>query len=150
MINPDLSSLRRPKNPASKVHPCFTSKANEPCPSCDGFNVFIGHGTVRTCVDCVLSWGEGEGAELRAQKLTLDRQPQSKAAEASVIITEQSVQDNVNALPKDIRRRVKRGAVEVRAAQDLPERLAMLTGITPDEWEAAEEADEMGEEVVTG
>lgn len=99
-------------------HRCFTSQIfSEPCPGCGSAdNVFVGHGTTRTCTNCVLSWGEGE-------YILADFQERD-----SVLIGD---------LPADIKPRIADLEADLKAISTIERRLQQLVDIPDQEWQAA-------------
>jgi len=105
------------------THACFNRQIFfERCPFCESNrNVFVGHGSTRHCVTCVMSWGDGEAWHLARQ--------QKSAAEVKG-----TFRQKVNELPPPIRRRVKDLESGLAAASDFGSRVRRLQSISVDEW----------------
>ena len=105
------------------AHNCFDRQIHhEPCPFCgSNENVFIGHGDTRHCATCVMNWALGERFEAKATKAD-------------------TVQNKVQSLPNDIKRRVNETRQGLRQASGLEARLRRLRNISQAEWDKAENA----------
>jgi len=101
---------------------CFTQQINELCPFCKSpENVFLGHGTVRHCLTCVLSWGEDEIFDVQfAEPLPA----------------------NNKIVSVDSKKRKNTTMKGLRQASDLPARLQRLRSIPQETWDSARETDE--------
>ncbi len=99
---------------------------HEPCPFCgSNKNVYLGHGTVRHCTGCVISWGEGEAETLRQQRrLAVSEASKKKAG-----------------MPDAVAKRIKETAKGLAVVSSLPERIKRLRAISDEEWQTAVELD---------
>lgn len=99
-------------------HRCFTAQLfSETCPGCGSAdNVFIGHGTTRTCTNCILSWGEGE--HILANFQERDDVP-------------------IGDLPAVVMQRIADLMTDLKAISTIERRLQQLVDIPDQEWQAA-------------
>jgi hypothetical protein len=105
---------------------CLTHQIyTEPCPQCGCKDqVYIGHGIVRYCDHCVISWDVSEVMDIQFQALKkafrADTPPVVDAAQERVILDIQAT------------------ARELNKAAAMDERLNKLLDISDEEWQNAE------------
>ncbi len=107
-------------------HSCFTEQLHtEPCPKCDSTEaVFVGHGTVRHCTNCTISWGAGEVVIFSESELA-----------------EPVIKKKVKGLPADLQKSINELIKELDIASGLEDRLKRLRAISDDEWQRAVDSD---------
>jgi len=96
----------------------------EPCPQCGKTDqVYVGHGTVRYCNHCVISWDVAEVVAIQTKTLQAafradSPQPDPVQQERLML----AIQDT---------------AVEIRKASALDDRISKLLDISDSDWEKA-------------
>lgn len=104
---------------------CLTRLEGHPCPWCKSVeSVFTGHGTVRFCTNCVVSWGQSEEHDLR-----------SRLKEGQ--FEEQTFRQKIANLPSNMRKIANASVKLLNEASRIGSRLAKLRAITNEEWQKA-------------
>ncbi len=118
--------MLKEQSQASKTpHHCLKRQVSEVCPFCHSLEqVFVGHGKVRFCSDCTLSWDPKE------------------VHRGTGRLKEQSLAKKIRSLPRSLRSAARETFRALVQANDAEGRFQALLNITDDEWEAAQEQDE--------
>ena len=108
-------------------HNCFTEQLfAEPCLKCGSTEaVFVGHGTVRHCTRCVLSWGVGE--------TSLD-----------VNFAQPPIKKKISQMPPATKKAINTAIKDLDIAGGIDDRIKRLRGISNDEWQRAMDGEENG------
>ncbi len=121
------------------THYCLVQRVNEVCPFCQHADrVFLGHGEVRHCERCTMSWDHTEdltvfeGASL----------PTLGVAFEEADFTEATMLQKVESLPPEIRTRVNQTTRALVQATAAGERAQRVRTIPIDEWDEALAAEE--------
>ncbi len=104
---------------------CLMKLGGHPCPWCSKVSsVFVGHGSVRFCTDCTVSWGQSEETDLRL-----------KLQEGQ--LEEQTFRQKIASLPQNMRKITNAGVKSIDTASGVASRLTKLRAISDEEWQRA-------------